>query len=148
MSWLTHKEPRGPRPVCSLLLERLGKVEAEAAGLLDDGSGAGLGRKGGCKGMARAGWLGLWEGQQGVWCTCKGDATMHNVSHTLYVKQAEGRMRGRAAWRAWHLVVKRLLLRCVGHYVQEMLSKAGGRALAAAACTAAAATLTAGTRRR
>lgn len=58
VSWLTHKEPRGPRPVCSLLLERLGKVEAEAAGLLDDGSGAGLGRKGeegGCSGKGRAG---------------------------------------------------------------------------------------------
>lgn len=55
VSWLTHKEPRGPRPVCSLLLERLGKVEAEAAGLLDDGSGAGLGRKGDAEQGGRAG---------------------------------------------------------------------------------------------
>ncbi|GIL63103.1 hypothetical protein Vafri_17228 [Volvox africanus] len=44
VSWLTCKEPRGPRPVCSLLLERLARVEAEAAGLLDEpGSSMGTG---------------------------------------------------------------------------------------------------------
>ncbi|PNH08814.1 Vacuolar protein sorting-associated protein 51 [Tetrabaena socialis] len=49
VSWLTCKEPRGPRPVCSLLSERLARVEAEAGGLLDEpglAGGAG-GRKGG-----------------------------------------------------------------------------------------------------
>lgn len=39
MSWLTCKEPRGPRPVCSLLLERLAKLQAEAAALLEEGDG-------------------------------------------------------------------------------------------------------------
>ncbi|GLC45938.1 hypothetical protein PLESTF_000714400 [Pleodorina starrii] len=51
VSWLTCKEPRGPRPVCSLLLERLARVEAEAAGLLDEpgsamGGGVNLGAAG------------------------------------------------------------------------------------------------------
>eukprot|EP00198_Chlamydomonas_reinhardtii_P005800 XP_001695136.1 predicted protein [Chlamydomonas reinhardtii] len=39
VSWLTCKEPRGPRPVCSLLLERLAKLQAEAAALLEEGDG-------------------------------------------------------------------------------------------------------------
>ncbi|GFR51169.1 hypothetical protein Agub_g13527, partial [Astrephomene gubernaculifera] len=43
VSWLACKEPRGPRPVCSLLLERLARVEAEAAGLLDEPTGGGRG---------------------------------------------------------------------------------------------------------
>ncbi len=34
--WLQHKEPRGPRPVCQLLLERLAEAEAEAGQLLED----------------------------------------------------------------------------------------------------------------
>ncbi|KAG2495102.1 hypothetical protein HYH03_006712 [Edaphochlamys debaryana] len=46
ISWLTCKEPRGPRTVCSLLLERLGRVEAEAAGLLDEPGMGAAGRKG------------------------------------------------------------------------------------------------------
>mmetsp|Transcript_18627 Transcript_18627/g.47206 ORF Transcript_18627/g.47206 Transcript_18627/m.47206 type:complete len:953 (-) Transcript_18627:187-3045(-) len=35
-SWLHHKEPRGPRPVCDLLAERLGRAEAEVGQLVDD----------------------------------------------------------------------------------------------------------------
>ncbi|KAK9817324.1 hypothetical protein WJX74_004288 [Apatococcus lobatus] len=34
--WLQHKEPRGPRPVCQLILERLSEAEAEAGQLLED----------------------------------------------------------------------------------------------------------------
>ncbi|KAG2450988.1 hypothetical protein HYH02_004260 [Chlamydomonas schloesseri] len=55
VSWLTCKEPRGPRPVCSLLLERLAKLQAEAAALLEDGDGVpgGLGGGGGPSGPGR-----------------------------------------------------------------------------------------------
>ncbi|CAD7703990.1 unnamed protein product, partial [Ostreobium quekettii] len=35
--WLNHKEPRGPRPVCDLMLTRLGVAEAEVVQLVDDG---------------------------------------------------------------------------------------------------------------
>ncbi|KAG1671022.1 hypothetical protein FOA52_014266 [Chlamydomonas sp. UWO 241] len=35
--WLTHKEPRAPRAVCVLLLERLGGAEAEVVQLVDAG---------------------------------------------------------------------------------------------------------------
>ena len=36
-SWLQHKEPRGPRPVCDLVMERLGRAAAEVAQLVEDG---------------------------------------------------------------------------------------------------------------
>ncbi|GAX77837.1 hypothetical protein CEUSTIGMA_g5279.t1 [Chlamydomonas eustigma] len=35
-NWLNHREPRGPRPVCDLQLERLGKAETEVMQLVDD----------------------------------------------------------------------------------------------------------------
>mmetsp|Transcript_22138 Transcript_22138/g.37821 ORF Transcript_22138/g.37821 Transcript_22138/m.37821 type:complete len:244 (-) Transcript_22138:217-948(-) len=35
-SWLHHKEPRGARPVCDLLAERLGRAEAEVLQLAED----------------------------------------------------------------------------------------------------------------
>ena len=37
VDWRTVKEPRAPRPVCALLLERLERVEAQVVHLLDDG---------------------------------------------------------------------------------------------------------------
>ena len=43
-NWLNHREPRGPRPVCDLQLERLGKAEAEVVQLVED---SGRGRAGG-----------------------------------------------------------------------------------------------------
>ncbi|KAK9813244.1 hypothetical protein WJX72_011382 [[Myrmecia] bisecta] len=36
-NWLQHKEPRGPRPICDLLIERLANAEAEVVQLVDDG---------------------------------------------------------------------------------------------------------------
>ncbi|GMH43701.1 hypothetical protein BSKO_11623 [Bryopsis sp. KO-2023] len=36
-SWLNHKEPRGPRPVCDLMLARLKLAEGEIVQLIDDG---------------------------------------------------------------------------------------------------------------
>ena len=40
---LQHKEPRGPRPVCDLLLEKLATAEAEVVQLVQD-SGQNTGR--------------------------------------------------------------------------------------------------------
>ncbi|KAL6763334.1 hypothetical protein V8C86DRAFT_2499142 [Haematococcus lacustris] len=37
-NWLQHKEPRGPRPVCDLLAERLGRAELEVSQLVEDSS--------------------------------------------------------------------------------------------------------------
>jgi hypothetical protein len=45
-SWRAAQEPRGPRPVCDLLLERLGRAEAEV-GRLVEASGRGGGEGGG-----------------------------------------------------------------------------------------------------
>ena len=36
-NWLNHKEPRGPRPVCDLMLTRMGIAEREVVQLVDDG---------------------------------------------------------------------------------------------------------------
>lgn len=36
-NWLSHREPRAPRPVCALLLELLAAAEAEVVQLVDDG---------------------------------------------------------------------------------------------------------------
>lgn len=38
-NWATYREPRAPRPVCDLLLERLTDAEAEVVQLVDDGGG-------------------------------------------------------------------------------------------------------------
>ena len=42
-----HKEPRGPRPVCDLLLEKLASAEGEVVQLIQDtGQGAGRDARG------------------------------------------------------------------------------------------------------
>mmetsp|Transcript_2658 Transcript_2658/g.5884 ORF Transcript_2658/g.5884 Transcript_2658/m.5884 type:complete len:253 (-) Transcript_2658:160-918(-) len=35
-NWLNHKEPRGPRPMCDLMAERLSRAEAEVVQLVED----------------------------------------------------------------------------------------------------------------
>ena len=36
-NWLNHKEPRGPRPICDLIVTRLEAAEKEIVQLIDDG---------------------------------------------------------------------------------------------------------------
>lgn len=43
-NWLQHKEPRAPRPVCDLMLERLARAEAEMSQLLEGGNRAATGQ--------------------------------------------------------------------------------------------------------
>lgn len=38
--WLTHKEPRGPRAICALVLDHMRQAEAEATAMLQEGSPA------------------------------------------------------------------------------------------------------------
>ncbi|KAL3158433.1 hypothetical protein ABBQ38_010667 [Trebouxia sp. C0009 RCD-2024] len=46
-NWLQHKEPRGPRPVCDLLLEKLTSAESEVVQLIQDtGQAAGRDARG------------------------------------------------------------------------------------------------------
>jgi hypothetical protein len=51
-NWLLAQPPRAPRPVCDLLLERLGRCEAELMRLVDTS-----GRSGGAAGGLLPGWL-------------------------------------------------------------------------------------------
>ncbi len=40
-NWLHQKEPRGPRPICDLLLERISDAEAEVRQLVEQGGEVG-----------------------------------------------------------------------------------------------------------